>query len=229
MTEREYIDVRSSNMSNTPNLLSERKLIGRAFNNQPPLNRDHIYIEELSNKNSNTVETVREIKTRESFNPQSNSQMFPKLTRHPAPFQFEPEEAAKQEPKKVKINSAAQMVNDLTHLMKLKNAAPNVLFKINQKQLSVHSTILLARSAWFRRSWRMTSDKYPHSNKEYSKYKFEYISNNEVMANRDIQIELDSELPALANGLFKFEIYLLNNQDEKEFMEAFKQFSMCWS
>ena len=233
MTYREFIDVRSSNLSSTPNLLSERKSFGHVFNKQPPLNiMNDIHIEKLSLKpnmsQSYTIETDRETKTRElvdySFNPQSQSQFFPKLARNPAPFQFENEEVKKQEPKKVKMNSVAQMVNDLTHLMKLKNIAKtNVEFKINQKSLSVHSTVLLARSAWFRRSWRMNNDKFPESNRDFSKYNFGFINNDETYP--DISIELRSGLPTLPNGEFKFEIHLLNKQDEKEFLEALKQFS----
>lgn len=129
-----------------------------------------------------------------------------------------PEDQALLAIKLVKQKSAIQFINDLTHL--LQNHEPNVFFHFGRVEVGLHSLVLLARSAWFRRSWRMSNDK---KNSVFeNEYSFNYKSNKKFKY--DCEIKLESELPDLVNGRFDFEVILNNYEDENNFLKAFNEF-----
>lgn len=111
------------------------------------------------------------------------------------------------------------MINDLTHL--LQTNEPNVFFHFDQIEVGLHSLVLLARSAWFRRSWRMSNDK--HNSTLPNEYSFNYKGNKKF--DFDCEIKLESELPDFLNGRFDFEVTLSDQENKKSFLKAFYQFS----
>lgn len=124
-------------------------------------------------------------------------------------------------PKRVNKRSVTQMVNDLSHLRKIDDG--NVLFRIGQNELHLHSVILLVRSTWFRRSWRMGTDLSQITTSLKEKYNFEYNTQNfDLITDSDFAIKL-IEKPKIPSGEFLFDIELAS-EFEKKFLSAFRQF-----
>lgn len=140
--------------------------------------------------------------------------------------QEKPKNVEESLPKKVKQRSAVQVVNDLTHL--LDHNEPNVHFKfgVNNSEVSIHSLVLLSRSAWFRRSWRMTNDS-EHNSELLNDYDFSYRSSSRLEFERELEISMASNTPpSLSDNQFEFSVNLCNEQNEYEFLKAFKQFKL---
>ena len=108
----------------------------------------------------------------------------------------------------IKQHSMIQFVNDLTHLYKENYAEPNVFFNFDRyDSIGMHSFVLLARSAWFRRSWRGRED----TNSDYN-------FNSKI-------IFQDGETPAKINHKFEFKLKVDPNDESELFYSSFIEFS----
>lgn len=115
------------------------------------------------------------------------------------------------------------MVNDLTHLCQ--QSPTNVVFKLEDESICFHSLILLVRSAWFRRSWRMCADTDADQALEYN---FNYHGGSMLTPDEcDIKICLESDLPVHLAGEMTFSLELLKqHQNKYDFLKSFEQFKL---
>ncbi len=109
---------------------------------------------------------------------------------------------------------------DLTHLCQA--IPPNVQFLIGEHTVAMHSLVLLARSAWFRRSWRMHNSSDPLSTDRSlaSQYSFGLTGS----AHMPLEIRASS-VPSRAHGQFVFKARLQGEAGTAQelFFEAFSQ------
>lgn len=184
--------------------------IAKSINRSPRLNdeysatRNRFNNSSLSLKNRDEVQYEQDPKLEERFNPLIKQDL-------------------NNEGKNVTKASAYQLVNDLGFLLSSKSKAsrPNVKFEIFTPQerpepkivVDFHSVVLLAQSAWFRRSWRCYK-----SNTE-NNYDFNYFTENRGLGRFAIKYE---QLPEEFNGLFIFSMEI--EKFDKEFISAFSEF-----
>ena len=132
----------------------------------------------------------------------------------------------------IKKTAVLSEINDMIHLIGSKSevAAPNVSFSrdgqyIEKVSEKFHSFILLARSAWFRRSWRELVLK-----NGPEKYNFTKTRDNTINK-YDIGICIDEtvDVPSSIDGEFSFKLDLPtapnSEKENNDFRKAFKQFS----
>lgn len=145
----------------------------------------------------------------------------------------------------IKKNTVTQMINDLKHLLNLnsKISKPNVKIRVCSKnndveQEELHSSILLARSNWFRRSWRNhLADEETYKSDVYT---FEEdLDNNKNQfslgiklkeAENEVEDEDDNEendrpnVPESINDNFEFELEYNHKVGFEQVKTALKEF-----
>ena len=126
--------------------------------------------------------------------------------------------------------SAEKIFNDLHNLAtgKTKHAKADVIFKFYSKTdnmnqidlIEMHSLVLFARSAWFRRCWRMW--KIPEEHQQEPDKSYFNFNHKQPEDYNFFEIQ-KIEIPDKVGNRFEFKI--LVNQMEKEFVSSFQQFS----
>ena len=188
----------------------------------PPINRN------TPANNTNIVFDSR-LNMRSTTESNNKATMYPEIEGE-QDYYIQPDPVNPKKSIHVKKTAVLSQVNDLVHLIGSKNAdaLANVEFYRDGSfrdgvSERFHSFILLARSDWFRRSWRAIQ-----CNNDNDDYNFTTARNNEINKfDIGITIEPESGIPERIDGKFRFILDLPTSSqfDYNEFRKAFKQFS----